>query len=245
MAWFCYIAECADGTYYAGIATDVERRMTEHNAGVGAKYTRSRIPVTCVWSEEHPDRSSASKRERELKSMTRAQKERLVNMQDAADAESLPADEMLKESVLMKTEPMFEEQLSEAGLDVLDNWKGDVRLRLEAMLSVLVEDTPYSFRLNRTDGSSRILELHRLDHAGRLAGFIGKRDGTITAFFNRGFYDEVNQRVALPENMWPSKSQPHVKLTVAELWNVMCAATGKMQCRAAQTNGAMKGRASR
>ena len=52
--------------------------MAEHNSGLGARYTRSRIPVTCVWSEEHPDRSSASKRECELKSMTRAQKVRLV-----------------------------------------------------------------------------------------------------------------------------------------------------------------------
>ena len=79
MAWFVYIAECSDGSYYAGIATDVERRIAEHNAGVGAKYTRSRTPVTCVWSEEHPDRSSASKRECEIKQMSRAQKERLVS----------------------------------------------------------------------------------------------------------------------------------------------------------------------
>lgn len=78
MAWYAYIAECSDGTLYAGIATDVERRMAEHNAGTGAKYTRSRTPVACVWSEEHPDRSSASKREYELKRMSRAQKERLI-----------------------------------------------------------------------------------------------------------------------------------------------------------------------
>jgi predicted GIY-YIG superfamily endonuclease len=78
MPWFTYIAECADGTYYAGIATDVDRRMAEHNSGTGAKYTRSRTPVTCVWYEEHPDRSSASKRECEIKAMSRARKERLV-----------------------------------------------------------------------------------------------------------------------------------------------------------------------
>lgn len=78
MTWFCYIAQCADGSYYAGIATDVKRRMAEHNAGTGAKYTRSRTPVACVWAEEHSDRSSASKREREIKSMTRVQKEKLV-----------------------------------------------------------------------------------------------------------------------------------------------------------------------
>lgn len=79
MLWFAYIAECADGTLYAGIATDVERRMAEHNAGTGAKYTRSRTPVTCVWSEEHPDRSSASKRESEIKAMTRAQKLKMID----------------------------------------------------------------------------------------------------------------------------------------------------------------------
>ena len=78
MAWFVYIAKCSDGSYYAGIATDVERRMAEYNAGVGAKYTYSRTPVACVWSEEHSDRSSASKRECELKRMTRAQKECLI-----------------------------------------------------------------------------------------------------------------------------------------------------------------------
>lgn len=78
MAWFAYIAECADGTYYVGITTDVEARMAAHNAKTGAKYTRSRTPVVCVWSEEHPDRSSASKREYELKRMTRTQKEKLI-----------------------------------------------------------------------------------------------------------------------------------------------------------------------
>ena len=79
MPWFAYIAECADGTLYAGIATDLERRISEHNAGTGAKYTRSRTPVTCVWSEEHPDRSSASKRESEIKAMARAQKLKMID----------------------------------------------------------------------------------------------------------------------------------------------------------------------
>lgn len=78
MSYFVYIAECADGTLYTGITTDVERRMAEHNAGTGAKYTRSRGPVTPVFTEEHPDRSSASRRERDIKLMTRKQKEALI-----------------------------------------------------------------------------------------------------------------------------------------------------------------------
>ena len=127
-----------------------------------------------------------------------------------------------------KRRELFESQVSKAGLDVLENWRGDVRPRLNVMLSVLIENTPYSLRMNTTDTSSKILELYSRDHSGRIAGFSGRQDGTITAFFNRGFYNEINQRVALPENMWPSKSQPHCKLTLSELWDVICAATGKM-----------------
>lgn len=78
MGYFVYIAKCADGTLYTGITTDVERRMAEHNAGTGAKYTRTRRPVEPVLVEPHPDRSSASRREREVKLMTRRQKEALI-----------------------------------------------------------------------------------------------------------------------------------------------------------------------
>jgi predicted GIY-YIG superfamily endonuclease len=49
--WYCYLARCCDGSLYVGITTDLHRRMAEHNAGRGAKYTRSRRPVTLVWWE--------------------------------------------------------------------------------------------------------------------------------------------------------------------------------------------------
>lgn len=78
MEYIVYIVECSDGSLYTGITTDLERRVAEHNAGTGAKYTRSRRPVTPVFAEEHPDRSSASRREREIKLMTRKQKEALI-----------------------------------------------------------------------------------------------------------------------------------------------------------------------
>lgn len=68
MSYFVYILQCADDTLYTGIATDINRRLNEHNTSdKGAKYTRSRRPVTLVYSEGFPDRSSASRREYEIK----------------------------------------------------------------------------------------------------------------------------------------------------------------------------------
>ncbi len=78
--YFVYILKCADETLYTGIATELERRIDEHNGSdKGAKYTRVRRPVRLVYSEEYPDRSSASKREYEIKkNMSRAEKLKLI-----------------------------------------------------------------------------------------------------------------------------------------------------------------------
>ena len=76
---FCYIVECADGTYYTGWAIDPEKRLQVHNKGRGAKYTKMRLPVTLVYVEEQPDRVTAMKRERAIKKMTREKKQELVN----------------------------------------------------------------------------------------------------------------------------------------------------------------------
>lgn len=76
--WSVYIVRCADGTLYTGIARDVRRRVDEHNAALGARYTRSRRPVTLVYYEPADSRSTASRRENELKRLTRAQKEGLL-----------------------------------------------------------------------------------------------------------------------------------------------------------------------
>jgi len=72
--------ECADGTLYTGIATDIERRIDEHNhSPKGAKYTRTRRPVKLVYTEKYSDRSAASKREYEIKKkMSRKEKLALV-----------------------------------------------------------------------------------------------------------------------------------------------------------------------
>ena len=76
---FCYIVECADGTYYTGWAVDPEKRVKVHNAGRGAKYTKMRLPVKLVYVEEQPDRVTAMKRERAIKKMTREKKQKLFS----------------------------------------------------------------------------------------------------------------------------------------------------------------------
>ena len=78
--YYVYMVKCADNTIYTGIATELERRIEEHNSSdKGAKYTRVRRPVSLVYSEEYPDRSLASKREYEIKKkMSRAKKLELI-----------------------------------------------------------------------------------------------------------------------------------------------------------------------
>lgn len=78
--YFVYILKCVDDTFYTGITKELERRLEEHNSSdKGAKYTRNRRPVVMVYSEIHPDRSSASKREYEIKKkMSREEKLKLI-----------------------------------------------------------------------------------------------------------------------------------------------------------------------
>ncbi len=76
--WSVYLLECSDKTFYIGISTDVDKRLANHNAGVGAKYTRGRLPVVCVWREEAASESAARKREYELKQWSREQKKALI-----------------------------------------------------------------------------------------------------------------------------------------------------------------------
>ena len=69
--WFLYLLECANGTYYAGITTDVAARYAAHLAGKGARYTRANPPVRVVAQKAYPDRSMASKAEWQLKQLPR------------------------------------------------------------------------------------------------------------------------------------------------------------------------------
>ncbi|WP_458207225.1 GIY-YIG nuclease family protein [Haladaptatus sp. NG-SE-30] len=74
-----YVVECSDGSFYTGYTTDVARRVAEHDAGDGAKYTRGRTPVELVYSERFESRSAAMSREYEIKQFSRPEKEQLVD----------------------------------------------------------------------------------------------------------------------------------------------------------------------
>lgn len=76
--WYLYILQCGDGSFYTGITKDIERRLSEHSSGKGARYTRSRIPLTLVYQETCPNRSAALIRECSVKALPRKEKERLV-----------------------------------------------------------------------------------------------------------------------------------------------------------------------
>ena len=78
MAWHVYIIECSDGSLYTGITNDLDRRITAHNDGRGAKYTKSRRPVRLRYSEPAADRKNASQREYAIKSLRKAEKMRLI-----------------------------------------------------------------------------------------------------------------------------------------------------------------------
>jgi putative endonuclease len=76
--WYFYLVRCKDNSLYSGITTDVDHRVREHNKGTGAKYTFSRRPVILVYSEKYRNSSEARKREAQIKSWSKAEKEQLI-----------------------------------------------------------------------------------------------------------------------------------------------------------------------
>lgn len=75
---YCYILECSDGSLYTGWTTDPKRRLREHAAGRGSRYTRVRRPLRIVYLESQPNRRSAMKRERAIKNRSRQYKLQLI-----------------------------------------------------------------------------------------------------------------------------------------------------------------------
>lgn len=93
MSYWLYIVRCADGTLYTGIATDVARRVTEHNGeskikNRGARYTSARRPVTLVYDAAFDTRSAASKEEARIKRLSRGEKQALIAMASALRAKT-------------------------------------------------------------------------------------------------------------------------------------------------------------
>lgn len=77
--WYVYLLRCADDTLYAGCTNDPQRRLHQHNTGQGAKYTRSRRPVTLVYLEQAENHSQALRREAALKRLSRKEKLTLID----------------------------------------------------------------------------------------------------------------------------------------------------------------------
>lgn len=100
MAWM-YILECSDGSYYVGSTKDLEYRLSEHQAGKGAKYTSRRLPVKLVCSEEYERVVDAYTREKQVQNWSRAKREALINN----NQEALPK---LAKKVFNKNNPLVE-----------------------------------------------------------------------------------------------------------------------------------------
>ncbi len=79
MLWKVYLLRCSDDTLYCGTTTDVERRLHEHNDGVGARYTRARLPVRLVWMSDEFTKSVAFREEYRIKRLSKIMKEELVD----------------------------------------------------------------------------------------------------------------------------------------------------------------------
>jgi putative endonuclease len=85
-AWWVYLLACADGSYYVGISTDVERRLRQHNAGRGARYTRARRPVALAAAVACEGRSEAMRLEARLKQLNHRAKARYFSSQSPSSA---------------------------------------------------------------------------------------------------------------------------------------------------------------
>lgn len=79
MSFYFYLARCSDDSLYSGICKNLDNREKAHNEGKGAKYTRSRLPIQIIYSEKFSSRSEATKREAQVKKLSRTQKEKLLN----------------------------------------------------------------------------------------------------------------------------------------------------------------------
>lgn len=74
MPYYVYLLECADGSLYTGITTDVGRRFSEHEKGIGSRFTRAKKAKQMLYHELQPDRGAAQRREAEIKKWPRAKK---------------------------------------------------------------------------------------------------------------------------------------------------------------------------
>ena len=77
-SYYVYILRCSDGSFYTGYTQNLEKRLEQHRNGIGSKFVRSRRPVELIYQEEYKSRGGAMRREREIKKLSRKEKERVV-----------------------------------------------------------------------------------------------------------------------------------------------------------------------
>ncbi len=170
MKWSVYILRCADGSLYTGIARDTKRRVAAHNAGRGAAYTRSRLPVTLLHQEPASTHSAALRREWAIKRLTRKEKEKLVmrrpsaSTPPAASAAGFPgfrpaAVRFLKQLARNNRKTWFEEHRASYEEELREPMKAlveEVDVRLAAFAPEITGDPRRSmFRINRDVRFSR------------------------------------------------------------------------------------------
>ena len=91
MSWRVYLLRCSDGSLYCGTTTDVDRRLHKHNLGVGSRYTRSKLPVSLVWSSGELTKSEAFKEEYRIKRLSKVMKEGIIHAR--ANKKKSPGEE--------------------------------------------------------------------------------------------------------------------------------------------------------
>lgn len=82
MKGFMYILKCSDGSYYTGSTNNLEKRIIEHQSGLGANYTRKRLPVNLIYYEEYQRIDEAFHREKQIQGWSRKKKEALMDNKD-------------------------------------------------------------------------------------------------------------------------------------------------------------------
>jgi uncharacterized protein (TIGR02453 family) len=169
MAWTVYLARCADGSLYTGIARDAARRIAAHNRGRGAAYTRSRLPVALVHAESATDRSAALRREWAIKQLSRREKESLImsrsrGMPDQQGERRFPgfrpaALRFMAQLKRHNTKPWFEANRAHYELEVREPLRllvEEVDVRLAGLAPEIVGDPKRSiFRIHRDVRFSR------------------------------------------------------------------------------------------
>lgn len=116
--------------------------------------------------------------------------------------------------------PSLEEQLKKVGLDVPDNWRGDIKNQLLVLFEPVVRGTDYSIRINEGDTTKVGLNLFYKDNSKRSMGFEKMKDMNFKVFPVTKFYDEIKYKVEMP-GLDSKKSQPHMKMTLAQFWEFL------------------------